>query len=721
MAASRTARRAFDELAMTSFTLPADPLPGFPPYAFCNGHVGLDFGITASLGVARIAIRPLVELRRLSRALGTAHVVALVADGGRGREEEGVAFVAGPPHALLGRLVDPLLAVPRLDGQELLPLLRRLALALVPGLALLDRRLLLGIAGALFAALVLAVGAGLVGAKRRAAVVAVSVDTHPDGLLNALHADGLRGGRNPLVRLQGQSILGEQGARAFLLEGAAVEFLRDGDSGDGDGGDGRDGCGRGGRSSGGATSRSACILYIFTSQCSTHAGVAFASFPSSSAVAGGAAAAEVPLLLGFSRLKTLLMRLTYFPRLLRRSTSLLSDGGAPPDGVDILAGIGLLVSVWQWNDDGRRTTKRGPTGGGNSYVCMSVCTAGDGRHEEIPAGWMRAEPRLDRATRHTHSTHSPTLRRPARHSLRCWPADSDYAILHKMQLKLSYAGGDPWTGPAGKKDGKRAAQTLSLSHTDSLSKDWELERELELELELGGLAPEGREQKKRRTRWIRVCERPSAQISRRLRSAGSILTFPHWGAPSLHRCIAASPHSVCTHPVPPSTRSPQRQYHTTINTSPWFTRQFCAHPPAGSLCCVPALRLLQPAIARRIAHGRPPPLHINLIYRCNTCTQPNHVQHQHQHPRLPSLGRVAPTCTTVNLSCLSCLSNGHDLTSASPSDPTLSDLCIISCHNTDAPRSRFHRCSDRVLGAIIHPTARTESSPSPHPDENPLY
>jgi hypothetical protein len=54
------------------------------------------------------------------------------------------------------------------------------------------------------------------------------VDSHADGLLDALDADGLGGGRDPLVGLESQVVLGEEGASALLLKCAAIDLLRNG-------------------------------------------------------------------------------------------------------------------------------------------------------------------------------------------------------------------------------------------------------------------------------------------------------------------------------------------------------------------------------------------------------------------------------------------------------------------------------------------------------------
>lgn len=225
MATSRTLRRPFYKHTLTFFTLPPHPYPWLPPCAFgqLQVYVLLYFGLAVGLYIARIAIWPLAQFRRVSQALCASDVAALVADSGRGWDEEGLAFVTGTPDALPRRLVNPLVAGLS-DSQELLLLLGLLSTFFL--FAFLDRGLLLGVSRTLLATFVLALVAELVGAIGGATVVAGAVHTHADGLLDSLDVDRGGRGRDPLMRLEGQSIFGEQGAGSLLLESTTVEFLR---------------------------------------------------------------------------------------------------------------------------------------------------------------------------------------------------------------------------------------------------------------------------------------------------------------------------------------------------------------------------------------------------------------------------------------------------------------------------------------------------------------
>lgn len=170
-------------------------------------------------------MRPLAQLGWLPRTPGTAHVATLLTDGSSSRSKDSLTLVTAASDTLLDGLVDSLFAVLAGDGQDvLLFLLDRVDIFLF---LLLGGGLLLGEPRALGAALVLTLGTDLVGAKASIAVVAVAVHTHADGPLNSLDADGLRRGRDPLMRLQGESVLGEEGASSFLLESGAIEFLGD--------------------------------------------------------------------------------------------------------------------------------------------------------------------------------------------------------------------------------------------------------------------------------------------------------------------------------------------------------------------------------------------------------------------------------------------------------------------------------------------------------------
>jgi hypothetical protein len=75
---------------------------------------------------------------------------------------------------------------------------------------------------------VVTLGADLVGAKGAPAEMAGAVDTHANGLLDTLHADRCGGRGDPLVGLELQSILCEQGTGPFLLESGAIELSCDG-------------------------------------------------------------------------------------------------------------------------------------------------------------------------------------------------------------------------------------------------------------------------------------------------------------------------------------------------------------------------------------------------------------------------------------------------------------------------------------------------------------
>jgi len=224
VAATRTLRRAFQEHAVALFALPADPRAWLSPYASRLLQGTLELLVAVRLHVARIAIGPLAELRRVSGALDAPNMATLFAGGGGRRDEKAFAFVAGAADTLLWRLVGQFAARLCRDGQELLLLGSNGAFLLLL-LSLVAGGPLLGIARALLAALVLALGAHLVDAVGSPAVVTSAVDAHADGFLDTLHVDGLGRRGDPLVRLQSQPILCKQGAGSFLLEDAAVELL----------------------------------------------------------------------------------------------------------------------------------------------------------------------------------------------------------------------------------------------------------------------------------------------------------------------------------------------------------------------------------------------------------------------------------------------------------------------------------------------------------------
>lgn len=180
--------------------------------------------ITIRLDITGIACRPLGELCRLPRTLCASDVSTLLANGSSGRDELGLALVARASDALCGRLVCQLVTRSRGDGEDLLPL------GLVGGvlcLQLLFWGLLPRVPRTLLAPLVVAVQAHLVRAIEGAAHVAAAVHSHADGLLDTLHRGYGAGRSNPFMGLEGEAVLGEERAGAFLLHGAAVEHFGD--------------------------------------------------------------------------------------------------------------------------------------------------------------------------------------------------------------------------------------------------------------------------------------------------------------------------------------------------------------------------------------------------------------------------------------------------------------------------------------------------------------
>ena len=150
-------------------------------------------------------------------------MAAGLADGSGGRDEQSLALVAIAAYTLLCRLVGQLLAIPGREGQHPLLLGQSLRSSLLGlDLCLLGGALLLGVAGALLAALVLAFGADLVGAVRGSAAVASAVDAHADGLLNTLDVDGKGRGGNPFVGLEGEAVFGKQSTGTLLLHGGTL-------------------------------------------------------------------------------------------------------------------------------------------------------------------------------------------------------------------------------------------------------------------------------------------------------------------------------------------------------------------------------------------------------------------------------------------------------------------------------------------------------------------
>lgn len=225
MPAPGTLWRAIQEGPVAVFALPADAGSRFSPYASGPLPLHLHFHLAVVLGISRVAVGPFVELGRLSWAFCAPDVAATLAYGGRGRDEQSLALVAGTTHTLLGRLVGQLLAVLGGDGEDTLLLGQCVGLLC---LGLFGRALLLGVAGALLAALVLALGTDLVGAVGGSAAVAGAVDTHADRLLDALDVHRQDRGSNPFVGLEGEAILCKQRAGTLLLHGRTLQGSDDG-------------------------------------------------------------------------------------------------------------------------------------------------------------------------------------------------------------------------------------------------------------------------------------------------------------------------------------------------------------------------------------------------------------------------------------------------------------------------------------------------------------
>lgn len=182
---------------MALLALPAYYASRLPPNASEVLQLLLDLLVTLCLDISRVPSRPLVAFGRVSRALGASDVSTLLAGGGCGWNEQGLALVAGAPNTLRCRLVFSLIARPGVEGQDFL-LLGLLSSLLFP-LALFTGCLLLRVSGALLAALVLALMAHLLYAIACSTSVAASVDTHADGLLNTRDQGSCRGCSNPFV------------------------------------------------------------------------------------------------------------------------------------------------------------------------------------------------------------------------------------------------------------------------------------------------------------------------------------------------------------------------------------------------------------------------------------------------------------------------------------------------------------------------------------------
>jgi hypothetical protein len=246
VATARAQVRALAEQGVTLLALPPYYASGLPPDAAELLHRPLCVCLVLALRlcVPGVTGGPFVALGGLAGAFRAPDVTARLAGSCCGGGEEGVALVAGATDALGGGLVGKLLAIAGGYGQELLlPGLLGVLLGCAL-LALLARRLLLGVLGALLAAPVLALHTHLVVAVKGAAQVAASVHTHADGLLDTGDQRASGRGDDELVRLEGQAVLGEEGAGTLALHGIAVEDCgrlggcRDGNVDAGGGGEG---------------------------------------------------------------------------------------------------------------------------------------------------------------------------------------------------------------------------------------------------------------------------------------------------------------------------------------------------------------------------------------------------------------------------------------------------------------------------------------------------
>jgi len=154
------------------------------------------------------------------------------------------------------------------------------------------------------------------------------------------------------VGLEGEAVLGEEGACTLLVESSAVELLCGGGAGSGGLADASGSRSVGqwnsrSRFNGGAREQSRSASQIrqmkeLPNAAETYAGSGlFASSSMAGAALDGPEGGSVEepglSLVDFSRLKTLLMRLTYLPKLLRRSPSFASfaSGGGAASGVDM--------------------------------------------------------------------------------------------------------------------------------------------------------------------------------------------------------------------------------------------------------------------------------------------------------------------------------------------------------------------------------------------------
>jgi hypothetical protein len=121
MTTAWTAGRPFDEMAVTLFTFPPYPHPGFSPHAPCfRGNGAFDVSFAVRLSVSGITIRPLIEFGRIPWALGTADMATLLTNSGHGGYEVSLAVVTTASDTLLDLSIDSFLTVLVRHSQALL-------------------------------------------------------------------------------------------------------------------------------------------------------------------------------------------------------------------------------------------------------------------------------------------------------------------------------------------------------------------------------------------------------------------------------------------------------------------------------------------------------------------------------------------------------------------------------------------------------------------------
>ena len=173
---------------------------------------------------------------RVARALGTAHVLAILALGGLALEKR-LALMACPAHPLCRRFSCHFLGSwPVLHGESI----SLLILPVIGGDSPDGESFSLGNLGlaarklrAFLAPVMLTVTANPVRAKCRLTPMASPMDPHANLLLHSGHP--YRGRYSPLSRLQRQSIFSEESA-SFLFLHCVVLFSRHGASGSADSG-----------------------------------------------------------------------------------------------------------------------------------------------------------------------------------------------------------------------------------------------------------------------------------------------------------------------------------------------------------------------------------------------------------------------------------------------------------------------------------------------------